>query len=435
MKRFRKYGMYLMLGLAVAGAAVGCKKRPKETEPSSETMTESTKLNEEVEVTPGTPTTQTKLYTAKDRSFSIVLPDSSWKETKNSDDTLVFESAGQGSITITHLSGETAASVKLPETKEEVLENFTTAGKDAEKYEVQEFKKTAAGSTDQYHTVIKCSDSAEDYRYSVGYDIAAEEEIYSVTGLIKEDDEDLLEEVKTAVESFKVLGKTTSGNKGGTSTGETGDSQGSGSESTGTVKVIYDSKGNPITVTKNSDGTWSDSTGKTYDMQQYGVMGSDGYWYTYSAPSTGNSGTGSNNGSNDNNNDNNNNSNNNNGGENNGANGNTGNTGNNGGSTSADTSGFYDQDGNYVSVTKDANGNWVDAYGTVYYFGDSGVTDNTGNYYPYKDSSESTGFYDSQGNYITVTKNANGEWVDSSGAKYVFGETGVTDEAGNFYPY
>ncbi len=88
-----------------------------------------------------------------------------------------------------------------------------------------------------------------------------------------------------------------------------------------------------------------------------------------------------------------------------------------------------------MSVTKDANGNWVDAYGTVYYFGDSGVTDNTGNYYPYKDSSESTGFYDSQGNYITVTKNANGEWVDSSGAKYVFGETGVTDEAGNFYPY
>ena len=402
MKKFRKYAVYLMLSLSVAALAVGCKKKAKETESETEQLTGAVVPDTEIEVKTGTATAQTKLYTARDKSFSIVLPNSTWKNTKDTEDTLVFE-AEEGSISVTHLTGSSAASVKLPDSKEEVLENFTTAGKDASKYEVVEFEKSSAGSTDKYHTVIKCSDSAENYVYSVGYDIAASAEIYSVTGLVKEDDESAL----------KILSKSTTGSTDSSAAGQTDSSQG-GSTPTGTTMVIYDSNGNPITVTKNADGTWSDSTGKTYDMQQYGVMGSDGYWYTYSAPSTGGSGT-------DNNDDNNNNDNN--------------DDGNNGGGTAAETGGFYDQDGNYVSVTKDANGNWVDSYGTVYYFGDDGVTDNAGNYYPYKDSSESTGFYDSQGNYVTVTKNSNGEWVDSSGAKYVFGETGVTDEAGNFYPY
>ena len=419
MKKFRKFAVYLALGLSVAALAAGCKKKPKETESETEELTGTAVLDTEVEMKTGTAEKQTKLYTARDKSFSIVLPEITWKNTKDVEDTLVFE-AEEGSITITHLSGSGASSVKLPETKEEVLGNFTAAGKDAEKYEVMEFEKTSAGSTDKYHTVIKCSDADEDYVYSVGYDIAGSEEIYSVTGLIREDDKEVLEAVKTAVESFKVLGKAvTGGTASGGSTGQQGSGQEGDGSQTGASKVIYDSNGNPITVTKNANGTWSDSTGKTYDMQQYGVMGSDGYWYTYSAPSTGGSST--NNGDSNQNNGSGDNSNPDNG------------DGNN--TPVAETSGFYDQDGNYVSVTKDTNGNWVDAYGTVYYFGDSGVTDNAGNYYPYKDSSESTGFYDSQGNYITVTKNSNGEWVDSSGAKYTFGETGVTDEAGNFYPY
>lgn len=414
MKKFRRFAVYLALGLSVAALAAGCKKKPKETESETEELTGTAVPDTEIEVATGTTEKQTKLYTARDKSFSIVLPDSTWKNTKDVEDTLVFE-AKEGSITITHLSGSGVSSVKLPETEEEVLGNFTAAGKDAEKYEVLEFEKTSAGSTNKYHTVIKCSDSAEDYVYSVGYDIAGSDEIYSVTGLIKEDDKDVLEEVKTAVESFKVLGKAAGTSSGNTTGQQSSGQEGDGSQ-TGASKVIYDSNGNPITVTKNANGTWSDSSGKTYDMQQYGVMGSDGYWYTYSAPSTGGSST--NNGDN---------------GDNSNGNKNDNNGDNN--TPVAETSGFYDQDGNYVSVTKDANGNWVDAYGTIYYFGDNGVTDNAGNYYPYKDSSESTGFYDSQGNYITVTKNSNGEWVDSSGAKYTFGETGVTDEAGNFYPY
>lgn len=420
MKKIKKFAVCLVLGITAASLAVGCRKKPKETESVSEQITESlTEKATEVEEKTGTAMTQTKLYTSRDKTFSISLPDSSWKNTKDTEEALVFESE-EGSITIAHLSGSDVSAVKLPATGEEVLSNFTAAGKDAEQYEIIEFKKSTAGSVDQYHTVIKCTDPNEDYSYSIGYDLATDTEIYSVTGLVKDDNESVMKSIKTAVESFKLLKKSTAG------AGSTGNDSSDGSADSspsGNTKVIYDSSGNPITVTKGTDGVWKDSSGKSYDMQQYGVMGSDGYWYTYQAPSGGGTNTGNNDDNNSNNNSNSNN------------NTNNGDNNNNNNANSSETGGFYDRDGNYISVTKDSNGNWVDSYGTVYYFGDSGVTDNAGNYYPYQDSSESTGFYDNNGNYITVTKDANGNWVDTSGAKYTFGDTGVTDEAGNFYPY
>ena len=45
------------------------------------------------------------------------------------------------------------------------------------------------------------------------------------------------------------------------------------------------------------------------------------------------------------------------------------------------------------------------------------------------------GFYDINGNYQTATQDANGNWVDSGGMQYTFGNDGVTDANGNFYPY
>lgn len=48
---------------------------------------------------------------------------------------------------------------------------------------------------------------------------------------------------------------------------------------------------------------------------------------------------------------------------------------------------------------------------------------------------DTNGFYDDAGTWITVYKNANGDWVDESGMVYTFGDDGVTDENGVFYPY
>ena len=99
---------------------------------------------------------------------------------------------------------------------------------------------------------------------------------------------------------------------------------------------------------------------------------------------------------------------------------------------------FYDGSGNRVDVSQMPDGSWQDA------FYENGVKDSNGNEYYYDppangNSSVEVGskadFYDSQGNHIVCTMDENGNWVDSEGNIYTFGEKGVTDSNGNFYPY
>lgn len=407
MNRMKKSAVLLVAALAAAAMLMGCSKKG-ETESVADQLTELTteKPTEKVEEKPGTAITTTKTYTSKDKTMSIKLPDESWKNTKDADDTLEFESDGKGTITVNHITGTDISKVKLPSTKEEVLDNLETAGKDIKKYEVINFTKQTVGTSDKYHTIVKCTDSTEKYAYTVGYDIVSDTDIYSVTGVVEEEDEELMRQIQVSVESFQVLKKSSGTKKNGSTTGqsESTDSTDSSSSSAGKTTVIYDSNGNPIYVTQDASGVWKDSNGKTYEMQQYGALGSDGYWYTYDSSSSDNNNSNTDNDNKETN-------------------------------SSGETSGFYDQSGNYISVTKDSNGNWVDSYGTVYYFGENGVTDNAGNYFPYKGTDESNGFYDKDGNYVTVTKDSNGNWVDSAGTVYTFGDTGVTDSSGNFYPY
>ena len=105
---------------------------------------------------------------------------------------------------------------------------------------------------------------------------------------------------------------------------------------------------------------------------------------------------------------------------------------------------FYDGSGNRVDVSQMPDGSWQDANGTSYTFYENGVKDSNGNEYYYDppangNSSVEVGskadFYDSQGNHIVCTMDENGNWVDSEGNIYTFGEKGVTDSNGNFYPY
>ena len=105
---------------------------------------------------------------------------------------------------------------------------------------------------------------------------------------------------------------------------------------------------------------------------------------------------------------------------------------------------FYDGSGNRVDVTQMPDGSWQDANGTSYTFYENGVKDSNGNEYYYDppangNSSGEVGskadFYDTQGNHIICTMDENGNWVDSEGNVYTFGEKGVTDSNGNFYPY
>ena len=105
---------------------------------------------------------------------------------------------------------------------------------------------------------------------------------------------------------------------------------------------------------------------------------------------------------------------------------------------------FYDGSGNRVDVSQMPDGSWQDANGISYTFYENGVKDSNGNEYYYDppangNSSVEVGskadFYASQGNHIVCTMDENGNWVDSEGNIYTFGEKGVTDSNGNFYPY
>ena len=105
---------------------------------------------------------------------------------------------------------------------------------------------------------------------------------------------------------------------------------------------------------------------------------------------------------------------------------------------------FYDGSGNRVDVSQMPDGSWQDANGISYTFYENGVKDSNGNEYYYDppangNSSVEVGskadFYDTQGNHIICTMDENGNWVDSEGNIYTFGEKGVTDSNGNFYPY
>ena len=80
------------------------------------------------------------------------------------------------------------------------------------------------------------------------------------------------------------------------------------------------------------------------------------------------------------------------------------------------------------------DGSWQDANGISHTFYENGVKDSNGNEYYYDppangNSSVEVGskadFYDSQGNHIVCTMDENGNWVDSEGNIYTFGEKGV----------
>lgn len=105
---------------------------------------------------------------------------------------------------------------------------------------------------------------------------------------------------------------------------------------------------------------------------------------------------------------------------------------------------FFDANGSRVDVSQLPDGSWQDENGTSYTFYENGVKDSNGNQYYYDPPSNgntsvevgsSADFYDTQGNHIVCTMDENGNWVDSEGNIYIFGEDGVTDSNGNFHPY
>lgn len=427
MKNRAKLMTGILIAMGISCAITGCKKTPKETETSSESetirMTEpETKKETEKKDTKATS------YKSKDGSISIKLPDESWSTKKEGDNEWTFESAEQGMITIVHYSGSDAQGLVFPGSEEEVLENLEKAGKSKTDYAVIKYEKNTLGSYEAYHTTIKCKAQDSKYAYSVAYNLVGEEDIYSVNGQVLKDDTKVMESIRTAVESLKLLKKDadTSGKKDekkDTEKQEQTEETGKADRDNG--QYVYDGSGNAVYVYEDGNGNWVDDNGNVYYFSANGITDVNGQNYYYNKPD----GTDS--------------------------------------SQNQETNSFYDNEGNLITVYKNSSGNWVDNNGIIYTFGQYGVTDNYGNYYPYNGNSgtpgdntggnaggntggdgnngtpggntgnngNTNGFYDDLGNYITVYQDSSGNWVDSAGMEYTFGNDGVTDSYGNFYPY
>lgn len=429
--KIRSRVLAALIAVAVVSCLVGgCKKKDKETETSSEKVTESISEKESEKDTEKKQEAKAFTYKAKDGSISIKLPDDTWEVKKEDSDAWSFESAEEGVISIAHFSGDEMEGLVFPGSEEEVLSNLESAGKSKSDYAVIEYRKNELGSYEAYHTTIKCKGSDSKYAYSVAYNLVGEEDIYSVNGQVKKDDAQAMERIRDAVESLKLLQtasvETDKNKDKDKSTEKSDDSQTDSSDSsesqdTGNGQYIYDSNGNAVYVYEDGNGNWVDSNGMVYYFNADGILDNNGQSYYYSKPDTGQSDT----------------------------------------TPQTETNSFYDNQGNLITVYKNSNGNWVDSNGIIYTFGQYGVTDNYGNYYPYNgggntnnpttdpnpqpvdpvnpgntnNPGSTNGFYDDQGNYISVYKDSNGNWVDSGGMEYTFGDDGVTDSFGNFYPY
>ena len=216
------------------------------------------------------------------------------------------------------------------------------------------------------------------------------------------------------------------------------------SESETSTAANNNSNQTPSTANTGSTSTSSSTAGTTTGTTTGGSTGTSGGTTTGGTTTGGTTGTtsGGNNGSTGTST----------GSTDNGSTGTTDNSSSNGGdsSSSGETTSteapryFYDGSGNRVDVSQMPDGSWQDANGISYTFYENGVKDSNGNEYYYDppangNSSVEVGskadFYDSQGNHIVCTMDENGNWVDSEGNIYTFGEKGVTDSNGNFYPY
>ena len=216
------------------------------------------------------------------------------------------------------------------------------------------------------------------------------------------------------------------------------------SESETSTAANNNSNQTPSTANTGSTSTSSSTAGTTTGTTTGGSTGTSGGTTTGGTTTGGTTGTtsGGNNGSTGTST----------GGTDNSSTGTTDNGSSNGGdsSSSGETTSteapryFYDGSGNRVDVSQMPDGSWQDANGISYTFYENGVKDSNGNEYYYDppangNSSVEVGskadFYDSQGNHIVCTMDENGNWVDSEGNIYTFGEKGVTDSNGNFYPY
>lgn len=158
------------------------------------------------------PNVQNTTYTSADKSVSINLPDATWANKTDESDTISFESPENGNILILHGQGEeTMAATVIPSTQDmavslEQADGDKVQGTD---FEIQDYKAEDVNGIGVYSYVTKMinTEKSDGALYVIHKVFANSGEYYTIEASVK--NEAALASVKSAVDSFKILGNST----------------------------------------------------------------------------------------------------------------------------------------------------------------------------------------------------------------------------------
>ena len=158
------------------------------------------------------PNVQNTTYTSADKSVSINLPDATWANKTDESDTISFESPENGNILILHGQGEeTMAATVIPSTQDMAVSLEQANGDKVQgtDFEIQDYKAEDVNGIGVYSYVTKMinTEKSDGALYVIHKVFANAGEYYTIEASVK--NEAALASVKSAVDSFKILGNST----------------------------------------------------------------------------------------------------------------------------------------------------------------------------------------------------------------------------------
>ncbi len=193
-----------VLSLSAVSLSAGCSKKTEEIQITKETATPvQTEAPTQTETPMPTPDPSISV-TSSDGNIQIDLPDDTWRSLEEKEGKYVFSSPDSGSMTITR--NTEVSGIRLPRSKETVLDYLEDMGDDVSEMEVEEYVLTDVG-TDSLETVTYTVKNLKEgmHPYITSYIILHTDELYDVTALAEKDDEALLKRLQKSVVSLQVL--------------------------------------------------------------------------------------------------------------------------------------------------------------------------------------------------------------------------------------
>lgn len=220
MKKTHRYRIVLAF-LAACGVLSGCNAQ-REASAEAGNLTAEAAVSPTAALTPTSTPTPTPTpspspapefltdedrvkYETEDEKMILYLPDKSWENVSDQDGIRLFESEDVGNITILHGTREELPDFTIPDSEKAVKKFYKDNDVSERDFQILEYVNNSIGDVGIYRYALKFQeDSGFEYVYSANYVVVVDDEIYSISGTVREDDLNLFKKVKTSVESLQI---------------------------------------------------------------------------------------------------------------------------------------------------------------------------------------------------------------------------------------